>query len=250
MATNQTRVVRAGVAAVALAVALVAVPGAAKAPAQLGGVLGGAGVGGPITRLLGGASDKALDKLAVPGTFYADTAIRILLPGPGGKAFSSVVNAADKLGVTAGLTRSLNDAAGLAAKEAKPVFHAAIDGLTLQDVPGIATQRDGATQYLQRTSGEVLRGKMRPLFEAALTKVGAFKQLDRLPKLNTGSLGQLGQLGSLGKLGGFTLNRDTLTDSVTDQAMKGIYTYMAKEEAGLRANPLGAAKDVLGGILK
>ena len=247
MVMKKLRAARAGLAIVALAAGLVAVPGAAKAPAQLGGVLGGAGVGGPVTRLLGGASDKALDKLAVPGTFYADTAIRILLPGAGGKALSSVFKAADKLGVTAGLTRSMNDAAGLAAKEAKPVFRAAIDGLSLQDVPGIATQRDGATQYLQRTSGEVLRTKMRPLFEAALTKVGAFKLLDKLPKLNTGSLGQLGNLGGLG---GLALNRDTLTDSVTDQAMKGIYTYMAREEAGLRANPLGAAKDVLGGILK
>lgn len=247
MAISRKGKVKSGGLAAALAIGLIAVPGVAKAPAQLGNVLGGAGVGGPVTKLLGGASDKALDKLAVPGAFYADTAIRILLPGAGGKALSSVFSAADKLGVTSGITRSMNDAAGLAAGEAKPVFRAAIDGLKLQDVPGIATQRDGATQYLQRTSGEVLRGKMRPLFEGALNKLGVFKQIDRLPKLGGGALGQLG---GLGKPGGFTLNRDTLIDSVTDQAMKGIYSYMAKEEAGLRANPLGAAKDVLGGILK
>ena len=55
---------------------LVLMPGPAAA-----GLLDGLG----LTKLLGNASDSALTKLALPDGFYRDTAIRILLPGTGGK---------------------------------------------------------------------------------------------------------------------------------------------------------------------
>lgn len=191
----------------------------------------------PIKGVLGKASDSALDKLAKPGAFYADTAIRILLPGMGGKTTSKLMGFGDKLGVTDKLTKSLNDAAGLAAQEAKPVFRKAVDGLTLADAPGIALEKDGATQYLRKSAGDELRGKLRPLIVTALTQVRAYKQIDKL-----------GKAGAL--LGMAGLSRDGLTDSVTDQTMSGIFKYIANEEASLRANPLGVGKSLLNGIIK
>ena len=188
-------------------------------------------------KLLGNASDRALDKLSTPGTFYADTAVRILLPGAKGKLASKLLRTGDKLGVTSKLTKSLNDAAGFAAAEAKPVFRSAVDGLKLTDVPDLALKNDGATQYLKKSADADLRVKVRPLILSALDKVGAFGQLEKL-----------GRTSSLLGLAG--LNRDGLTDSVTDQAMKGIYSYMAKEEAGLRGNALGIGKSILDGIIK
>ncbi len=191
----------------------------------------------PVRKLLGGASDSALDKLAKPDAFYADTAIRILLPGTKGKMASKLMGFGDKLGLTTKLTKSLNDAAGLAAKEAKPIFRSAVDGLSLTDLPGLALKGDGATQYLKTSSGTELRSKIRPLVSTALGKVGAFNQLSKLG--NASSL-----LGAVG------VTPDRLTDSVTDQTMSGIFTYMGKEEAALRSNPIGLGKSILGGLIK
>jgi hypothetical protein len=191
-------------------------------------------LGGQVTSLLGQASDSALDKLAQPGAFYKDEAVRILLPGPLKKA-SKIMQFTNKAGLTDGLVQKLNDAAGLAAKEAKPIFRSAISQITLKDAVGIVGKNDGATRYLRESSGSVLQQKMRPLILTALGKVGAFKQLDKLGK--TSSL--LGQAG---------ISRDGLSDSVTDQAMNGIFAYIGNEEGRLRANPLGAGKALLKGF--
>jgi hypothetical protein len=177
-----------------------------------------------LTKLLGNASDSALTKLALPDGFYRDTAIRILLPGTTGKLARRLMQGGEKLGLTTKLTKSLNDAASLAAGEAKPVFRIAISGLKITDVPGIVATKTGGTNYLERTAGVELGTKVRPLIVTALTKVGAFDQLAKL-----GSAGSL--LGALG------LSNDKLTDSVTQQAMKGIFTYMGSKEAALRGNP-------------
>lgn len=191
--------------------------------------------GGGLKSMLGKASDGALDKLSKPGAFYADTAIRILLPGTTGKLASKVMKAGDKLGVTRKLTQSLNDAAGLAALEAKPVFRTAVDGLKLTDVPGIALKNDGATSYLEKSATPDLKLKVRPLVSSALTKVGAFSQLSKI--------------GSSSKLLGLAgLTPDKLTDSVTEQTLKGIFNYMGREEAGLRGNVLGVGKAILGTV--
>jgi Protein of unknown function (DUF4197) len=187
--------------------------------------------------MLGNASDNALDKLGKPGAFYADTAVRILLPGTSGKLASRLMKAGDKFGLTTKLTKSLNEAAGLAALEAKPVFRKSIDSLTLNDVPGLVTQNDGATQYLKKSAGGDLHAKVRPLISAALTKVGAYDQMTKLQK-TTGSLMSLAKL-----------DNESLTDSVAKQAMNGIFSYMGKEEAGLRGN-VGNLGKVLGDIIK
>lgn len=216
----------------ALAIGVMTVISVTPTPVQAG-VLDGGG----IKKLLGGASDNALDKLSKPGAFYADTAIRILLPGTKGKLASRLLRTSDRLGVTTKLTKSLNDAAGFAAQEAKPVFRSAVDGLSLADVPGIALKNDGATDYLKKSADADLRTKVRPLIISALTKVGAFDQLEKMGK-GSGLLSLAG------------LDRESLTESVTDQTMKGIYSYMAKEEAALRGNLLGTGKSILDAVIK
>jgi len=186
---------------------------------------------GGVKSLIGNASDGALDKLAQPGAFYADKAVRILLPGAGGKMASKLFGMGDKLGLTTNLTRSLNDAGGKAAGEAKPVFRAAIDNLGWSDAPALVTKKDGATRYLQTSAGDVLFTKVSPLVGSALQNVGAFRQLDDLSKGNS-------LLASAG------LTHDGLTKSVTEQALKGIFQYMAGEEAALRKNPANLLKGI------
>src|ERR1700686_5664147 len=75
----------------------------------------------PVKGMLVEASDKALDKLARPGAFSTDDAIRIILPGQPDQA-SKLLQMANDAGMTARLQRAINDAAGLAAGQAKPIF--------------------------------------------------------------------------------------------------------------------------------
>lgn len=180
--------------------------------------------GGGFQQLIGNASDTSLDRLAQPGAFYADTAVRILLPGAGGKLASKLLGAGDKLGLTTKLTKSLNDAGGKAAGEAKPIFRNAINDMRWTDVPSLVSKNDGATRYLESSAGGVLTEKVRPLIGSALENVGAYRQLDQM-SANKSLLSAVG------------ISHDGLTESVTQQALKGIFLYMANEEATLRRNP-------------
>jgi len=186
---------------------------------------------GGVKGLIGSASDGALDKLAQPGAFYRDTAVRIRLPGAGGKLAAKLFGVGDKLGLTTNLTKSLNDAGGRAAGEAKPIFRAAINNLRWSDAPALVSKQDGATRYLQTGATDTLFGKVSPLVGSALENVGAYRQLDQLAKGNS-------LMASAG------LTRDGLTRSVTEQALKGIFHYMASEEAALRRNPAGLLKGI------
>jgi len=80
---------------------------------------------------------------------------------------------------------------------------------------------------------------VRPLVEKALTELGAYQQVEKL-----------GSVSSLARLGGANISREGLTDSVTDQTMDGIFTYIGKEEAKFRSEPLDKGKKLLKGIFK
>jgi hypothetical protein len=109
--------------------------------------------------------------------------------------------------------------------------------MSITDLPGIALKNDGATQFLKSSAGTELAAKIRPLISGTLGKTGAFNQLSKL--------GKVGNLLGLNKM-----TPDGLTDSVTQQAMNGIFSYMGKEEAGLRGNVLGVGKSILEGVIK
>lgn len=214
--------------------AMLAMPVAARAQ-NLGGLLG-------LSDILGPASDNALDQLSQPDAFWNDEAIRIGLPmlsgrsgGGGGGLLGRLGNVAQDIGVTDGLVRTLNDAAGVAAGEAKPIFRAAIDNLEVSDVPSILREDTGATQYLRRSSNDHLHERLMPLVDSALSSLGAYDMLDRLA-------GDNAWLGALG------ISRQNLNETVTDQGLDGIFTYIGNEERDIRANPLDAVGDLLGGL--
>lgn len=213
-----------GVKCVAIAAVAMAVPSAAKAPAF------------DVKALMAQASDNALTKLEAPGAFYADKAVRIMLPGPL-KKLGGLTKLTDQAGLTRKLTKSMNDAAGIAAGAAKPVFRNAIQNMTLGDAAGIVLGGgNSVTDYLKSSSGQVLQGQLRPLVEQALRRTGSLSQFDKLAKAPGAALLGLDSAG--------------FTASVTEQAANGIFKYMATEEARLRQNPLGIGKDILKGIAK
>lgn len=188
--------------------------------------------------ILGNASDSALDKLAVPGAFYNDEDVRIGLPivgNPRRGLLGSLFSAGSKLGILNGITRKINDAAGSAAGEAKPIFRASIDKLSFDDIPGIVRDKTGGTKYLRTSANDELHVKVSPLVNAALTDVGVFEQFDGLAEKHS-FIRDAG------------LNHESINRSVTDQALDGIFAYMGREEREFRDNPLGNVGKALGDL--
>jgi hypothetical protein len=207
----------------------------------------------PIKGMLIQASDRALDKLARPGAFSMDDAIRIILPGQPDEA-SQLVEMAGKAGMTARLQDAINDAAGLAAGQAKPIFRRAIQRMTLKDTIQVLSKDHGATNYLRKSSGGELYAMLRPIIANALDRTGAYK----LAKLQaSGALADLahnGRTAGHGPAAGAApdsgddplwdpdgaaapTSREALADNVTDQAMRGIFKYIAHQEEKIRRDP-------------
>ena len=212
----------------------------ASASAQGLGLNLGKGLG--LADILGNATDNALDKLAQPDAFYDDEDIRIGLPivgnlgGSVGGLFGSVLNAGNRLGVLGGITRSINDAAGVAAGEAKPIFRDAINDLSFSDAPSIIRQDDGGTQYLRSSSNDRLHSRLEPLVDAALDQAGVYGQFEKL-SANNSFIRDAG------------LNRESINASVTDQGLDGIFSYIGTEERTFRENPVGNLGGALGDLL-
>lgn len=128
---------------------------------------------------------------------------------------------------------TLNRGAEDAAKEAKPIFIAAIKSMTIQDAWAILKgEPDAATQYLQRTTSGLLKEKFKPVIRQSLNKVNATKYYgDIVTRYN--------QIPFVQKV-----NPD-LDDYATDKAIEGLFVMIAKEEKNIRQNPVARTTEIL-----
>jgi hypothetical protein len=128
---------------------------------------------------------------------------------------------------------TLNRGAEDAAKEAKPIFVAAIKQMTIQDAWSILNgEADAATQYLKKTTSSLLKEKFKPVIENSLNKVNATKYYgDLVTSYNRIPLVQ-------------KVNPD-LNEYATDKAIEGLFVMIAKEEKNIRENPLARTTALL-----
>lgn len=128
---------------------------------------------------------------------------------------------------------TLNRGAEDAAKEAKPIFIAAIKSMTIDDAWAILKgQDDAATQYLNRTTSSLLKEKFKPVIQNSLDKVSATKYYgDIVKKYNAIPFVE-------------KVNPD-LNDYATDMAIKGLFVMIAKEEKNIREDPMARTSDLL-----
>jgi hypothetical protein len=127
----------------------------------------------------------------------------------------------------------LNRAAEAAAPEARDVFWQAIQEMTLDDVRQIYNgPDDAATRYLERTMSDPLIQRMRPIVDASVSQVGAVRAYDN-------AIGQYKAIPFVPDA------KADLTQHVLERALKGLFLYLAEEEAAIRENPAKRTTEIL-----
>ncbi len=169
-------------------------------------------------------SQRVVDRLGAADGFNADPSIRIPLP----QSLQTVHKALSRVGMggmTEDLALRLNRAAEAAAPKARDLFLDAVSRMTIQDAQAIwKGAPDAATRYFEGQMSAPLAAAMRPVVEQSLSQAGAVQAYDQV-------MGQYRSLPLVPDL------KADLTGHVVDYGLKGIFTYLAKEEAAIRANP-------------
>jgi len=128
---------------------------------------------------------------------------------------------------------TLNRAAEEAAMKAKPIFLGAIRELTFSDAMNILKgQNNAATDFLKRTTSSQLNNEFRPVIDNALQSTNGTKYWGDI--INTYNKIPLVE----------KVNPD-LTGFVTQKAMDGLFTMVAKEELKIRKDPVARTTELL-----
>jgi hypothetical protein len=199
---------------------------------QGGGVLNNTDIAAGLRQALDFGIVKQVSKLTQTDGFYKNNLVKIVLPAELQKVDKGLRDIG--LGKLAddGI-KALNRAAEDAVKEATPIFIDAVKGITFADAKTILLGNDdAATQYLNNKTQTALYAKFNPVIKNSFGKVGAdtiWKNL--ITKYNAIP---------------FTsdVNPD-LTDYVTTEALKGVYTMIAVEEKEIRNNLASRTTDLL-----
>ena len=189
-------------------------------------------IGSGLKEALNNGITNQVTKLANEDGFYKNELTRILLP----EELQKVDNALRTIGLSKladeGI-KVLNRAAEDAVGEAIPIFVDAIKGMTFTDAKNILLgDKNAATQYLQTATSEALYQKFNPIIANSFQKVGADKiWTDLITKYNNLPLTN-------------NVNPD-LTDYVTNEALKGVFTMVEVEELNIRTKVASRSSDLL-----
>ena len=176
--------------------------------------------------------EKQVSKLTQTDGYYNNELVKILLPDELQKVDKALRdiglgNLADE-GI-----KALNRAAEDAVKQATPIFVDAVKEITFTDAKNILIGSDNAaTQYLTGKTQEALYDKFNPVIQSSFSKVGADQIWTNL----------INKYNSIP----FTNNvNPDLTDYVTGEALKGVYTMIAVEEKEIRTKISSRTTDLL-----
>jgi hypothetical protein len=187
---------------------------------------------GGLRAALSQGIDTAVAQLGTTNGFLNDPKVAIPLPPALEKAdralrMIGMGGDADKLKV------GMNHAAEDAVADAKPIFKAALQKMTLSDAKGILTGGDDAgTQYFRRVTSDQLTSKFKPTIARETGKLQLAPLYDRYA-------GKAAELGLVNK------QDADLNDYVTSKALDGLFSRIADEERAIRKNPLGQANSLI-----
>ena len=234
---DQTVARRAGPISV-LAVAIAGIGCAELASMQLpmpglpGAPLDESTVAAGLRQALEFGSQRASSTLSATGGFSDNPLLRLTLP-PELDDLASTLRSVGFGSQVDKLELQMNRAAEAAVAEAVPVFASAVRSMSIADAFQILNGGDrAATDYFKVKTSEALRARFAPIAQDGMRKVGLYRtyqdivtQYERIPFK--------------------TPPAPDLEAHVTDRALSGLWTELAKEEGKIRSDPAKRTTDLL-----
>ena len=176
---------------------------------------------------------KGSDRLSRENGYF-ESPYKILLPEAVRKVTDRLQNIPGFSNLEANILEKINRGAEDAASKAKPIFVNAIKSMTITDALGILKgDKDAATVYLKRVTYQQLYNEFNPVIVESLDKFNArqywsdaVNTYNRIPLLND------------------EVDPD-LDDYVTNKALDGLFSQVAKEELDIRNNIGARTTDLL-----
>lgn len=181
-------------------------------------------IGDALKQALEIGVSSGTERLSIQNGFLGNSAIKLLFP-PEAKKVEKALRGIGMNKACDDFILSLNRAAELAVKEAKPIFIAAIKEMSIQDASNIllSDQKNAATTYFQRVTSKALESKFNPVIQSSLNKTEATKYWTDLSTAYN-------KIPLAGKI-----NTD-LAAYATQKAMDGLFLEIAQEELKIREN--------------
>ncbi len=175
---------------------------------------------------------KGSDLLSKKDGYYK-SAYKILLPPEARKVTEKLSGIPGFSNVENIILEKINRGAEDAAKKAKPIFVSAIRQMSFADAMDILLgEKNAATSYLNRTTHDPLYNEFNPVIVQSLDKFDARKYWkDAVNAYN--------------KIPFVQKANPDLDDYVTNEALKGLFAMVEKEELNIRSNVAARTTDLL-----
>jgi len=164
---------------------------------------------------------------------YFKSPYKILLPPEARKITDKLSGIPGFTNVEDIILEKINRGAEDAAKRAKPIFVNAIRQMTFADAMDILMgEKNAATAYLDRSTHQALYQEFNPVIVQSLDKFGARKYWSDA-------------VNAYNKIPFIQKANPDLDDYVTNEALKGLFDMVGKEELNIRSNVSARTTDLL-----
>lgn len=186
-----------------------------------------------LKEALNKGSRLAVDQLGRVDGYYADPAVKIPMP----QQLQDVESALRKLKqdkLADDFVLSMNRAAEQAVPKARDILVTIVQGMSVDDAWAILKgPDDAATSYLRQKGGPDLTQQFRPIVARTTDSVGVTRKYKSL-------------LDNLGTMSRFVDTSSLDIDGyVTEKAVDGLFTLIAREEKTIRENPAARTTELL-----
>lgn len=185
-----------------------------------------------LKEALAKGTTKAVNNLGKSDGYFANQAVKILLPESLQK-LEGPLRLAGQGQLIDDLVLAMNRAAEKAVPQAANILGDAVRAMTVSDAHGIlAGPDDSATKYFRKTSGDKITEMMKPIIAKSTESVGvakAYKKLTANPLAASAAQS-------------YGLDLDGY---VNKKAQDGLFYMVAQEEKDIRSNPAARTTDIL-----
>ncbi|MEZ5595208.1 MAG: DUF4197 domain-containing protein [Pseudomonadales bacterium] len=193
---------------------------------------------GGIREALANGIEKAVSRLGRQDGFFADQAVKILVP----KKLRKVTDTARNFGFDKQVDAfelSMNRAAESAVPKAANILGDAVRAMSMEDAIGLVKGGEtAATDYFRRTSESSLRDAFLPIVAKQTASTGVTQRYKSIAGAVTDNPLSAALLGDRQR----TIDLDSY---VTDKAIDGLFQAIAEQEREIRANPAARTTSLL-----